>query len=394
MWTWRRCRADAEKRGHHLRAEQRRPVAKVGHQAGDERVGLDAEPERDDADIGEDAVEALGQQEDDQDDVAETATAARRSCVLAAARCRQNDGCSAYAVFAMRPAMTQGQRAYHRSGQREGGKGRRSRRGRARLAPACAAAQTSRSLRRRGTRLRGRSRAWRRSSRSASSDTSGWRGISLRARTRAGRSAAGRTAVAVHSGPPVHGRVVHRAQVEVRLSERQFRRARRPERLPRRLRDRRRARAAGRYTRASGVVKPRSGVMPLTMNGTCVASRKKMRRQRQAPRGRASRAAERVRAVARQHGQHQRHDHREPRRHAQPVEARHVLVEQPVRRGDFDRPAERLRQRPQREPRRDEQAGQRKKPRSRRNARAQSRARGDDQQQERSGNVAAQAAAD
>ena len=63
--------ADPEERGHHLRAEQARAMAKMGHQSGDERIRLDAEAERGDADIREDAVEALDEQERDQDEVAE-----------------------------------------------------------------------------------------------------------------------------------------------------------------------------------------------------------------------------------------------------------------------------------------------------------------------------------
>ena len=46
-------------------------MAQMRHQAGDERVRLDAESEDRDADVGEDAVETLDEKKPHQDEVAE-----------------------------------------------------------------------------------------------------------------------------------------------------------------------------------------------------------------------------------------------------------------------------------------------------------------------------------
>ena len=62
--------ADPEQPGHHLRAEQPGPVAKMGHQSRDDGICFNAGPERCNTDIREDTVKTLDEQKCDQDEVA------------------------------------------------------------------------------------------------------------------------------------------------------------------------------------------------------------------------------------------------------------------------------------------------------------------------------------
>jgi hypothetical protein len=62
-------------------------MAEMCHQAGNDRIRFNAQPEHGDADVSEDAVEALNQEKRDQDEVAEE----RRLCWLAYFRQRDAD---------------------------------------------------------------------------------------------------------------------------------------------------------------------------------------------------------------------------------------------------------------------------------------------------------------